>query len=137
MVTATDSTGLSGTDEVVITVTDVPTPNNQAPTANAGADRTVSVGSNVTLNGNGTDPDGTILGYRWQQTAGLAVTLSSETNSQVTFMAPDQPTVLTFSLIVTDNQGTVSIADEVQVVITDGPIVGNVYRTFLPTISTR
>lgn len=137
MVTATDSTGLSGTDEVVITVTDVPTPNNQAPTANAGADRTVSVGSNVTLNGNGTDPDGTILGYRWQQTAGLAVNLSSETNSQVTFKAPDQPTVLTFSLIVTDNQGAVSIADEVQVVITDGPIVGNVYRTFLPTISTQ
>ena len=137
VVTATDSTGLSGTDEVVITVTDVPTPNNQAPTANAGADRTVSVGSNVTLNGNGTDPDGTILGYRWQQTAGLAVNLSSETNSQVTFKAPDQPTVLTFSLIVTDNQGTVSIADEVQVVITDGPIVGNVYRTFLPTISTQ
>ena len=133
----TQPTPLSNTDSVVITVTDVPTPNNQAPTANAGADRTVSVGSNVTLNGNGTDPDGTILGYRWQQTAGLAVNLSSETNSQVTFKAPDQPTVLTFSLIVTDNQGAVSIADEVQVVITDGPIVGNVYRTFLPTISTQ
>lgn len=132
--TASDPGGLSGTDSVVITVTDAPTPNNQAPTANAGSDQTVHTGVNVTLNGSGTDPDGTILGYRWQQTGGLAVTLSSGTDAQVSFRAPDQPTVLTFNLVVTDNQGVASVADEVRVVVTDGSPVGNIYRLLLPLI---
>lgn len=135
--TVSDPGGLSGTDSVVITVTDAPTPNNQAPTANAGIDQTVRTGANVTLNGSGNDPDGTILGYRWQQTGGLAVTLSSDTDAQLSFRAPDQPTVLTFNLVVTDNQGVASVADEVRVVVTDGSAVGNTYRLLLPLIGRK
>ena len=132
----TDPGGLFGEDSVIITVTDPATPNNQTPTANAGSDQTVRTGTNVTLNGSGTDVDGTILGYRWQQTSGLAVTLSSDADAQLTFVAPDQPTVLTFNLVVTDNQGAVSVADEVRIVVTDGS-VGNAYRVMLPLISAK
>ena len=41
-----------------------PSPVNQAPTADAGADQTVASGATVNLNGNGsTDPDGDTLTY--------------------------------------------------------------------------
>ncbi|MBC8160026.1 MAG: choice-of-anchor D domain-containing protein [Roseiflexaceae bacterium] len=135
--TVSDPGGMIGTDKVFITVTDSPTPNNQVPTANAGSDQTVRISANVSLNGSGSDADGSILGYRWQQTGGLAVTLSGDTSAQLSFVAPDQPTVLTFSLVVTDNQGLASVADEVQIVVTDGSVVENTYRVILPLVGTE
>ena len=67
--TVTDNGGLTGTDKVVITVN---APANQAPTANAGPDQTVTDTDNsgshqVTLNGSGSsDSDGTIVSYVWK-----------------------------------------------------------------------
>ncbi len=50
---------------------------NQAPTADAGPDQTVTEGAAVTLNGsNSTDPGGSIASYQWQQIDGLTVQLS-------------------------------------------------------------
>ncbi|HMU46596.1 MAG TPA: hypothetical protein PKC72_09520, partial [Chitinophagaceae bacterium] len=41
-------------------------PPNQSPTANAGPDQTITLPVNtVTVNGSGTDPDGTITAYLW------------------------------------------------------------------------
>ena len=75
------------------------------PVANAGADQTVSEGDTVTLTGSGSDPDGdTITEYRWTQTAGPTVTLSSVTSTTTTFTAPTglvADEVLRFSLTVT------------------------------------
>ena len=75
------------------------------PVANAGADQEVSEGATVTLTGSGSDPDGdTIDEYRWTQTAGPAVTLSSATGTTTSFTAPTglvADEVLRFSLTVT------------------------------------
>ena len=75
------------------------------PVANAGADQTVSEGATVTLTGSGSDPDGDpITEYRWTQTAGPAVTLSSVTTLTTSFTAPTglvADEVLRFSLVVT------------------------------------
>ncbi|GEM_PF-2631890 len=60
-----DSAGNSA-EEVTRTVIveDVP---NQAPTADAGEDKTTTVGTPVTLNGSGSDSDGTVVSYQWTE----------------------------------------------------------------------
>lgn len=92
---------------------------NQPPTANAGPDRSVTQGTAVTLQGSGTDPDGTISAYQWVQTAGPAVTLNGANSATASFTAPQVSanTALTFRLTVTDNQGATG-ADEVTITVT-------------------
>jgi len=100
---------------------------NVPPTANAGANQTVTSGTTVTLNGTASrDSDGNIAAYAWTQTAGTAAALSSATASQPTFTAPvvAAATTLTFSLIVTDNRGDASTASTVNVTV-NPPIAGN------------
>ena len=102
---------------------------NVAPTANAGPDLPVASGTApVTLDGTGSsDPDaGQTLTYAWTAPAG--VTLSDPTAASPTFTAPtlaagDADAVLTFSLIVTDNLGLASVADEVTITVISGPSV--------------
>lgn len=115
--TVTDDVGRTGTVSKTVTVT---APANAAPTANAGPDQAgVEPWSTVTLPGSGTDPNGTIASYRWTQTAGPAVTLSSATAQNPTFTAPAAATdqALVFSLTVTDNGGATSPADTVSVAV--------------------
>ena len=79
---------------------------NSAPVSDAGTDQAVDEGAQVTLDGSGsTDSDGTIAEYKWTQTAGPVVNLSSLTSSLTTFTAPDvaESTDLTFQLTVTDD----------------------------------
>jgi PKD domain len=93
---------------------------NQSPVANAGTAQTVTAGATVTLNGAlSSDADGSIASYAWTQTVGGAVTLSSATAAQPTFVAPAvaNATTLTFSLVVTDNRGTASTASTVNVTV--------------------
>ena len=100
---------------------------NLAPIANAGADQFVLVNTTITLDGSGSsDPDGhTPLTYRWQQTGGPAVSLSNNAISQPTFTAPGTPTVLTFTLTVTDVYGLADpTPDEIIVTVRDTPISG-------------
>jgi len=82
---------------------------NQAPSANAGPDQTVSEGAIVTLNGlNSTDPGGSITSYSWVQTEGPTVALPNSEVAEVTFTAPDvEPNgaAFVFRLTVTDNGG--------------------------------
>ncbi len=93
---------------------------NEAPTANAGPDQTVDRNVMVTLSGSGSDSDGTIAGYTWSQTGGTAVTLSSASVASPTFTSPNTPAgeTLTFSLVVTDNDGANSAADTVAITVT-------------------
>ena len=82
---------------------------NRAPVANAGANQSVLIGSNVTLNGSGSlDPDGLPNGasiaegsFHWTQTAGPAVTLLNPGNAAPSFTAGAVGT-LVFSLVVSD-----------------------------------
>jgi hypothetical protein len=90
---------------------------NRTPSANAGADQTARRNATVTLDGSAsTDADGDSLAYRWVQTSGTPVTLSSSTSSRPTFTTPDQSGALSFSL--TTNDGKVdSATDDVTVVV--------------------
>jgi len=80
---------------------------NIDPVANAGLNQTVEIGSEVTIDGSSSvDPDGTIESYSWAQTAGETVTLSSTDQAIVTFTAPSNVDSLSFTLTVTDDDGS-------------------------------
>ncbi len=77
------------------------------PTANAGADQTVSEYTIVTLDGAKSAAD-YIYSYRWQQLDGPPVALSDPTASQPTFVAPQlgkNPVSLQFKLVTVDSSG--------------------------------
>ncbi|MFC6976272.1 S8 family serine peptidase [Halomicroarcula sp. GCM10025709] len=112
--TVTDANGGWGTDTVAVTVS----PSNTAPTADAGSNMSVTVGSSVTLDGSqSTDPDGDALSYTWSQTGGTAVVLTGPTTAQPTFTAPSvsSPTTLDFELVVRD--ASASSTDTVAVTV--------------------
>ena len=92
---------------LVLTLVGCPTPANRSPTANAGADQTVTGGSTVMLNGSGSsDPRGRTLTFLWQQTGGSpTVTLTDANSAIATFTAPNQATTLTFQLTVNNGAG--------------------------------
>jgi len=82
----TDSGGLQSSDTTIVNVTG----DNDPPTADAGVDQNVAEETTVTLDGsNSFDPDDGLKFFRWEQTAGPAVTLSDPTFDQPTFTAPN------------------------------------------------
>ena len=116
------SDGHGNTDAARATIT--VTPVNDAPTANAGKDRSVAEGLAVTLDGSGsTDPDSSILSFLWVQTAGPAVSLSSPNAVRPTLTAPQvgsDGATLQFRLTVSDGAG-VSGSDVCRITVTDIP----------------
>jgi hypothetical protein len=85
------------------------TPANRPPISFAQASATTAYSSqSLQLRGAGSsDPDGSIVGYRWLQASGPAVTLSGADTVTATFTAPPvtDPATLSFTLTVTDNGG--------------------------------
>lgn len=98
-----DSLGLidSTPDEVNVTV------NNQEPISNAGPDQSHNTLTLVTLDASESyDPDDDEpLSFLWTQVTGFPVELSSYTAEKPTFIAPSDPGIVTFSLVVTDSLG--------------------------------
>jgi tRNA A37 threonylcarbamoyladenosine biosynthesis protein TsaE len=89
-----------------------------SPVANAGVDQNVAEGSTVTLNGSAST--GRNLTYAWVAPAGI--TLSATNVVSPTFTAPDVAAageIFTFQLTVTDDLGTTSSADTVDVNVAD------------------
>ncbi len=102
-----DSKGAVATDFVTVTVLPY-SATNTPPTANAGNDLTIQLPTNsVTLQGSGTDTDGTIASYAWTKTAGPSsgfITSPSSASTTVTNLGQG---AYTFQLKVTDNQGAI------------------------------
>ncbi len=92
----------SPSDEVQVIVN---APANNVPTADAGEDRTVTVGDTVSLNGSGSsDPDGDTLSYAGSQVDGPeSVVLEGAAMAQAQFEAPEAG-IYAFQLVVHDGQ---------------------------------
>ena len=115
----TDNNGGTDTDTMKVTVNAAPV--NQLPTANAGADRNITLPTNsITQTGSGTDPDGTIASYQWTKIAGPATfTIVSPTQAQTIINNLVQG-VYQFELKVTDNNGG---TDTDTMIVTVNPVV--------------
>ena len=100
-----DDTGLKDSDRVLIHVEPY---TNQSPLANAGPDQIVAPGTTVQLNSLGSsDPDGTLVKYKWIQTRGSAVTLIDKFSPATTFTMPEN-SQLVFRLKLEDDAGAVA-----------------------------
>src|SRR5690606_25299236 len=92
------------------------TPSNKAPVANAGGDKTVTLPNNsITLQGSGTDSDGSIVSYQWTKVSGPSVTLSDANKASLKLTKLVAGTYV-FRLTVKDNQNAVA-SDNVTVVV--------------------
>ena len=121
--TVTDSSGATATDTVTITV-DAP---NARPVADPGSDRTVDSGERVTLDGRGTDVDGTIVEYSWswwtpRQGCTVPLTISGYNSRQLSFSAHalepgDDNIVYCLFLRVVDNEDQNSFLKRVNITV--------------------
>jgi beta-glucanase (GH16 family) len=90
---------------------------NTPPTANAGADKSITLPTNtVTINGTGTDPGGSISAYAWTRVSGPNTpTLTNANTANLTASGLIAGTYI-FRLTVTDNGG-LTASDDVNVVV--------------------
>lgn len=118
----TDNRGATSTPSTVQIIVNA-VAGNMAPIANAGSLQSTTSGTAVMLNGAAsTDLDGSIVSYAWTQTAGPAVTLSSTAVALPSFIAPPVAgtETLTFSLVVTDDDGAASTPSTVHITVNPG-----------------
>jgi hypothetical protein len=86
---------------------------NQKPRANAGEDLDVILDTQteITLNGRASDPDGTVVAYRWEQISGPNdLTLSNQDAAKVSLEDLEEGTYI-LRLIVTDDEGATDSDD--------------------------
>ncbi|WP_333818828.1 PKD domain-containing protein [Ohtaekwangia sp.] len=120
--TVEDDDGATGSDFVDITV--VAEGSNLPPIANAGFDQVIYLPQSTTsLQGSGTDIDGTIQKYLWEKASGGAVTMTGQATSKLSLSALTTGSYQ-FTLTVTDNGGLTN-ADEVNVSVLPGSINKN------------
>ncbi|MCC6834859.1 MAG: tandem-95 repeat protein [Cytophagales bacterium] len=118
--TVTDDEGATGTATVTVTVVNPAT--NQAPFANAGPDRTITLPVNsIVLTGTANDLDGSIASYNWSILSGPAATLTNQTTNVVTVSNMIAGSYL-IRLTVTDNLGATAVDN---VLVTVNPAVVN------------
>lgn len=101
--TVIDNDGGTASDTVDVVVTEETFSPNQAPTANAGADKVTQVNTSISIIGSGSDSDGTIVGYEWSN----GVTVLATTN--IFNYTPTETGTDTLTFTVIDNDGDSSI----------------------------
>ena len=88
-VTAVNNLGESA-ESSVVSVKPQSGDTNQAPTAEAGADQTVSEGKTVYLVGSGSDADGSIAQYTWSSaSSSISIVDSDSSDGNASFIAPE------------------------------------------------
>ena len=125
--TVTDNRSATGSDDVQIIVNDAPAPApapapNQTPSSNSGADITITLPTNsATLNGSGTDPDGTISFYVWTKVSGpVGGVIGSSSTASTGITSMNTAGTYTYKLTVTDNGGATG-SDDVQIIVISAP----------------
>jgi len=89
---------------------------NQAPTANAGPDKTLTLPQNSTvINGSGTDPEGATLNFVWAKVSGPSVTMSATNTSDLSLSGMVEGSYV-FRLTTKDPQNA-SDSDDVKVTV--------------------
>jgi hypothetical protein len=102
--TVTDNNGATASDTMSVFVLAAPV--NTAPTANAGADKVITLPtSSTSATGSGTDADGTIASYAWSQVSGPNTATITAPAAATTSFTGLVAGVYNFRLTVTDNQG--------------------------------
>jgi len=116
--TVTDNSGASAFEEATVTVVGT----NQSPTANAGANITITLPTNSTnIVGSGSDPDGSITAYAWTQVSGPGTATLANTSSPTVSVSNLVQGVYTFRLTVTDNNSATGFAN-VTVTVNAAPV---------------
>jgi hypothetical protein len=93
------------------------TTTNQAPVANAGSDKTITLPTtSVTLSGSATDADGTIASYKWTKVSGPNTPVFSSTTSRTPTVTSLIAGTYTLRLTVTDSKGATDY-DDVKVIV--------------------
>jgi gliding motility-associated-like protein len=118
-ITATDNTNLTASAQVTVKVNPAPPP--VPPVANAGVNHSITLPTNsVTINGSGTDSDGTIISYAWTQTNGPSTATLSGQSTQTLSVSNLIVGTYIFTLTVTDNTNLTGSA-QVSVVVKPEP----------------
>ena len=119
---ATDDVGGAGSDTVTVTLTEQQLA-NVLPTANAGADQTLMLPTNSkTINGSGSDSDGTVASYSWTQVSGPNnATMSGSAKATLTVSGLIEGEY-TFMLTVVDNMGA-KATDNMILKVNPAPVV--------------
>ena len=117
------STGSFGTDNskiVGITMSeDVILQTNSPPSVEAGPAQTILEGSEVSLNGTATDPEGDALTYLWTYNSnGLNIVFANATSASTTFTAPQVEADTTILFTLTADDGPDTSSDSVSITVT-------------------
>lgn len=82
-----------------------------SPSVNAGQDQTVIPGTEVTLNGSGSDPDGGTVTFSWSQVSGPSITLTNSNSASASTASLVESGMYVFRLTVTDDENEVAFDD--------------------------
>jgi predicted esterase len=114
-------------DTLTIVVSNGASVVNVAPVAKAGSDATITLPTSIyTLNGSGTDQDGTIASYQWTKVSGPAATIANPAAASTAISGLVQGTYV-FKLKVTDNKGATG-EDQVTITVNAVPNVAPVAK---------
>lgn len=115
-ITVTDDDDASSFAEVTVKVLQA----NQSPSADAGPDLQLTLPTNAaTIEGTGTDEDGTIQSYSWVKVSGPTATLAGQNTSKLEVTDMVQGAYV-FGLTVTDDDNATGY-DEVTIAVSVGP----------------